>query len=163
MTVVSTCHISSARVVRSPIFGFADARVGGAAASRTFARGGTTSTGRPRLCPAAARAQRACRSARAGTRRGHGLDRPDLGCRQSMRRRARTGRLIVERTYGLPSPGMEPARRQPEELQERPQRNALAGPIDGSREEMAWIASSARAQARTSCITSPSIPRSVPT
>ena len=69
-------------------------------------------------------------------RRGHhGLDRPDLGWRQSMRRRARTGRLIVERTRGLPpAPGMEPARRQPEELQERPQRHARAGLIDGAQD-----------------------------
>jgi hypothetical protein len=50
-------------------------------------------------------------------------------------RRARTGRLIVERTCGLPlAPGVEPARRQPEELQERPQRNARADLINGMRD-----------------------------
>ncbi len=42
---------------------------------------------------------------------------------------------IVKRTRVLsPAPGMEPARRQPEELQERPQRNARAGLIDGAQD-----------------------------
>ena len=50
MTVVSMCHISSARVVRSPIFGFAGwTRVAGAA-TRASVRGGTWSRARPRLC-----------------------------------------------------------------------------------------------------------------
>ena len=40
------------------------------------------------------------------------LNRPDLGPRQSIRRGAATGRLIVGRTRGLaPAPGMEPTRR----------------------------------------------------
>jgi integrase len=52
-----------------------------------------------------------------------------------MRRRARTGRLIVERTRRLPpAPGREPARRQAEDLQERPQRDARAGLIDGAQD-----------------------------
>ena len=63
-------------------------------------------------------------------RRGHhGLDHPDLSERQSMRRRARTGRLVVERTRRLPSsPRMEPTRRHPQEPQQRPQRDVRAGP-----------------------------------
>jgi hypothetical protein len=52
-----------------------------------------------------------------------------------MRRCARTGRLIVERTRRLPpAPGIEPARRQAEELQERPQRDARAGLIEGAQD-----------------------------
>ena len=52
--------------------------------------------------------------------------------RQSMRRRARTGRLIVECTDSVPPlPRVESTRRQPEEPQECPQRNARAGLSDG--------------------------------
>ena len=61
----------------------------------------------------------------------HVLDYPDFRWRQPMRRRARTGRLVVKRTRVLPSPGMEPTRRQAEEPEKRPQRDARAGPIDG--------------------------------
>jgi hypothetical protein len=67
MTVVSMCHLSSARVVRRPTFGFAGCTRSRGDASRTFARGGTRSTGRPRPSRAVARGRRACRSGQAGT------------------------------------------------------------------------------------------------
>jgi hypothetical protein len=52
-----------------------------------------------------------------------------------MRRRVRTGRLIVKRTRVLqPSPGMEPTRGQSQEPQERPQPNKVTGTIHGSQD-----------------------------
>jgi hypothetical protein len=67
------------------------------------------------------------------TRSHHVLDRPDLEWGQSMGRRVRTGRLVVERTRVLqPSLGMESTRGQSQEPQERPQRNELAGALQGS-------------------------------
>jgi hypothetical protein len=63
----------------------------------------------------------------------HVLDRPDFKRGQSMGRRVRTGRPIVERTRVLPpSPGMEPTRRQSQDSQEDSQRNKLSGPIYGA-------------------------------
>ena len=68
-------------------------------------------------------------------RRGHHvLDHPDFRWRQPMRRCAGTGQLIVQRTRVLPSPGMEPTRRQAEEPEKRPQRDAPAGPIDSAQD-----------------------------
>ena len=64
----------------------------------------------------------------------HVLDHPDFRWRQPMRRRAGTGRLIGKRIRVLPSPGMEPTRRQAEEPQQRPQLDARAGPIDGAQD-----------------------------
>ncbi len=53
---------------------------------------------------------------------------------EPMGRGAGTGRLVVERTRVLPPPGMEATRRQPEEPQQRPQRDARAGPIDSAQD-----------------------------
>ena len=65
----------------------------------------------------------------------HVLDRPDLGWGQSMGRRARTGRLIVEGTRVLQaSPGMESTRGQSQEPQDGPQRNKRTGTIHGSQD-----------------------------
>jgi len=63
------------------------------------------------------------------------VDHPDLRWRQAMRRRAPTGRLIVECARGVqPLPGVEPTRRQPEEPQEDLQRNACTSLIDGAQD-----------------------------
>jgi hypothetical protein len=52
-----------------------------------------------------------------------------------MRRRAWTRRLIVKGARGVPTvPRVEPTRRQPEELEEAPQREACAGLIDGAQD-----------------------------
>src|SRR5439155_952381 len=52
-----------------------------------------------------------------------------------MGRCMRTGRLIVKRTRVLqPSPGTEPATRQSQEPQDRPQRRILAGKIHGAQD-----------------------------
>ena len=52
-----------------------------------------------------------------------------------MRRRARTGGLVVECTERVPPlPRVEPTRRQPEEPREGPQRDACAGLIDGTQD-----------------------------
>jgi hypothetical protein len=68
-------------------------------------------------------------------RRHHVVDRPDLEWGQSMRRRVRTGRLIVKCTRVLQaSPGMEPTRGQSQEPQERRQWNILTGTIHGSQD-----------------------------
>ena len=68
-------------------------------------------------------------------RRHHVVDRPDLRWCQSMRRRVRTGQLIVECAHGVPPlPGVEPTRGQPEEPLEGPQRNPCAALIDGTQD-----------------------------
>jgi hypothetical protein len=60
-------------------------RGAGGGASRTSARDGTRSRGRPRPCRTAAQGRRAWRSGRAGTRaRSPCPDRPDFGWGQSM-------------------------------------------------------------------------------
>ena len=65
----------------------------------------------------------------------HVLDRPDLGGRQSRRRYAGTGRLILERARALPlAPGMEPTGRHAEESQDRWQGKILARPIHGAQD-----------------------------
>ena len=66
--------------------------------------------------------------------RGHHLlDRADFGWRESMGRRVRTGRLIVQGTRGLQSsPGIEPTRRHSQEPQERSQLNIRSSPIHGA-------------------------------
>jgi hypothetical protein len=133
--VVSMCQISSARVVRMPTFGFAGCtRSRGRRHPKRRTRR-TRSTGRPRPARAVERAWRACRFGRAVGRRGHHLfDDSDFSWRQSVRQHPRTGRLVVEGTRVLPLPSMEPARRQPKDPQERPQRNARAGLFDGAQD-----------------------------
>ena len=67
MTVVSMCHISSGRVVRSTHLRLrSDARGAEDVAIRASARGGTTSRARRRRCRAAARGPQASASARDG-------------------------------------------------------------------------------------------------
>jgi len=62
----------------------------------------------------------------------HVLDRQDLAWSQSMGRRVRAGRLIVQRTRVLkPSPRMEATRGQSQEPQECPQRHKVTGTIHG--------------------------------
>ena len=80
MTMVSMCHISSARVVRRPPFGLAGC---------TRSRGRRQPNFRTRWYQVEGR-------------------RPDLGWGESMGRRVRTGRLIVEGTRVLEaSPGLD--------------------------------------------------------
>ncbi len=123
------CHISSARVVRSPIFGFAGWRRSRGRRHPYFRTRWYQVDGDAQTLPS-----RCARTASVPVVLGRGdhvLDYPDFRWRQPMRRRARTGRLVVKRTRVLPSPGMEPTRRQAEEPEKRPQRDARAGPIDG--------------------------------
>src|SRR5262249_3448574 len=106
------------------------------AASRTSGRDGTTWRARPRPCRAAGEdGERGSQDVTICGRGDHVLDRPDFGWGQSVGRRVRTGRLIVKLTHVLPlSPGMEPARRQSQEPQERPQRHKRTGTIYSSQD-----------------------------
>jgi hypothetical protein len=134
---VSMCHISSARVVRRPSFGFAGvlAEPGPPPAELPHEVISGRSR-RPDLAePLRKHGERAGRDVPVRGRGHHVLDRSDFGWGQSMGRRVRTRRPIIKCTRGLqPSPGMESTRRQSQEPQERPQRNTLAGPIHGSKD-----------------------------
>ena len=151
MTVVSMCHISSARVVRRPTFGCAGCtRSRGRRrpnfCTRCYQVDGEAQTVPSRCARTASVLVGTCRYSSAGH---HILDCPNLGWGQSMRRRVRTGRLVVKRTRVLPpSPGVEPTRRQTQEPKDRAQRETLVRSLHGAEDPAAWRVRQAGARRR---------------